>query len=185
VFVEVLDIVAGSYRTYEEWKLEVVKMGLVVIIVLTVPMRNGNLFQSDSSQPYNLSSYRTYEEWKLNSIDKPNIPPNSSYRTYEEWKLSFFYKSFKMFFFRSYRTYEEWKQFLNKIFAGDQDCSYRTYEEWKLFTRLSTAKVTFSSYRTYEEWKRSSVGSPYSLTDSSYRTYEEWKLLSNHFKTVQ
>jgi len=54
----------GSYRTYEEWKLEVVKMGLVVIIC----------------------SYRTYEEWKPVDFNKSSAWFHCSYRTYEEWK---------------------------------------------------------------------------------------------------
>jgi len=56
----------SSYRTYEEWKREVFKMGVVVIV----------------------RSYRTYEEWKLVEVNEENMEKMSSYRTYEEWKLA-------------------------------------------------------------------------------------------------
>jgi len=35
----------GSYRTYEEWKLTIVFPVHISILVLTVPMRNGNEFR--------------------------------------------------------------------------------------------------------------------------------------------
>ena len=75
-----------SYRTYEEWKpfyaarkiawikflpyLWGMETRIIHIfriantIVLTVPMRNGNLEEEKVNTAALLSSYRTYEEWK-------------------------------------------------------------------------------------------------------------------------
>jgi len=56
------------------------------MIVLTVPMRNGNFVKYGNSSS-ELGSYRTYEEWK--HISNHRYPDNfyvGSYRTYEEWK---------------------------------------------------------------------------------------------------
>jgi len=36
----------SSYRTYEEWKPDMVNMGQNLDYVLTVPMRNGNLWKA-------------------------------------------------------------------------------------------------------------------------------------------
>jgi len=58
------DLGVGSYRTYEEWKLN-----------------NGIPVQSPR-----ISSYRTYEEWKHPFFTSYNLSNISSYRTYEEWK---------------------------------------------------------------------------------------------------
>ena len=43
---QIRKLILGSYRTYEEWKQ--IKDGYVYVIegkVLTVPMRNGNVYQ--------------------------------------------------------------------------------------------------------------------------------------------
>jgi len=56
--------VDSSYRTYEEWKLDL--------------LSNGTFSAS--------SSYRTYEEWKHKIDNIDNVGSYSSYRTYEEWK---------------------------------------------------------------------------------------------------
>jgi len=62
----------SSYRTYEEWKLEMpISLPTYVVPVLTVPMRNGNLkysFSGGGKTP--MRSYRTYEEWKLQQVQK-------------------------------------------------------------------------------------------------------------------
>ena len=57
-------LIAGSYRTYEEWK----PLTTVVIGLSTA------------------SSYRTYEEWKHQWAEGERLTKISSYRTYEEWK---------------------------------------------------------------------------------------------------
>jgi len=58
--------VIGSYRTYEEWKLQ-----------------SGQL-----ETALQLCSYRTYEEWKLSVFfTLLRLDNEGSYRTYEEWKL--------------------------------------------------------------------------------------------------
>jgi len=53
-----------SYRTYEEWKLTTLSVDNSVLIVLTVPMRNGNDFAKTVNGKTLSCSYRTYEEWK-------------------------------------------------------------------------------------------------------------------------
>ena len=54
-----------SYRTYEEWKLNPTSIPPVCsLIVLTVPMRNGNPMRQNHFLMLSYSSYRTYEEWK-------------------------------------------------------------------------------------------------------------------------
>jgi len=77
----------SSYRTYEEWKRRYTIVYLLFYLVLTVPMRNGNIDQvvaqlidwnvltvpmRNGNSPISLvlllfqsGSYRTYEEWKL------------------------------------------------------------------------------------------------------------------------
>ena len=58
---------AGSYPTYEEWKLN---------------LRNLSFIKT-------YCSYPTYEEWKLlHPSNPPKFCPKRSYPTYEEWKQS-------------------------------------------------------------------------------------------------
>ena len=57
------------------------------LIVLTVPMRNGNIKQYRGELEQSVGSYRTYEEWKHGGGSVPIAVRSSSYRTYEEWKL--------------------------------------------------------------------------------------------------
>jgi len=40
-----LSLTVRSYRTYEEWKLKIIKEEGISATVLTVPMRNGNVVQ--------------------------------------------------------------------------------------------------------------------------------------------
>ncbi len=150
----VVQAVNGSYRTYEEWKLSLSSVSvLTCLMVLTVPMRNGN-----DGVIYGVTvvegSYRTYEEWKQcnNCVNKCH--KFSSYRTYEEWKLTFHF-------------------FFDNIFL----CSYRTYEEWKLIywpkkhgrcRRVLTVPMRNGNLAAYRR--------AITQGDSSYRTYEEWKL---------
>jgi len=54
--------------------------------VLTVPMRNGNNAILSIVWSMGGGSYRTYEEWKLDKEKMRIRKFSSSYRTYEEWK---------------------------------------------------------------------------------------------------
>ncbi len=54
----------SSYRTYEEWKLQL----------------------PQHSPEHDNRSYRTYEEWKLAYSITVDDQLSGSYRTYEEWK---------------------------------------------------------------------------------------------------
>ena len=62
-----------------------------VILVLILPMRNGNSI-SFLSNPVISSSYPTYEEWKLPSAEDFGHESIGSYPTYEEWKPRFLNK---------------------------------------------------------------------------------------------
>ena len=79
--------VLSSYPTYEEWKLLHQQVHLHrILLVLILPMRNGNSVSSAYSNTEVYSSYPTYEEWKLLfNMYMPNIT-HCSYPTYEEWK---------------------------------------------------------------------------------------------------
>ena len=58
-------LVVSSYRTYEEWKRPThATYCFINIIVLTVPMRNGNKDRNAEHNELQQCSYRTYEEWK-------------------------------------------------------------------------------------------------------------------------
>ncbi len=78
----------GSYRTYEEWKLDRISSILLL----------------------KKSSYRTYEEWKHPEGRRYPYKKYGSYRTYEEWKQGDFCGTQTSEDNSSYRTYEEWKQ---------------------------------------------------------------------------
>jgi len=101
-----------------------------LIIVLTVPMRNGNIFKPIVLPPSVL--VLTVPMRNGNSVADIIISLllNGSYRTYEEWK-------------RDWVSQED----------VDAFCSYRTYEEWKLLDDTRSSTWNLSSYRTYEEWK--------------------------------
>jgi len=81
------------------------------IVVLTVPMRNGNISLSNIWYPSTSCSYRTYEEWKLCSCIRSHRGNECSYRTYEEWKHQIDKHNAEILE-GSYRTYEEWKHYL-------------------------------------------------------------------------
>ncbi len=123
------------------------------ILVLTVPMRNGNTKESREAREGHKSSYRTYEEWKLPSIVQKAFRLHSSYRTYEEWKLPIRLKQ-------------------NSPRKG----SYRTYEEWKHEYGLSD-EVVLEMVLTVPMRNGNSSHRPISHVwpRRSYRTYEEWK----------
>jgi len=104
---------------------------MLVLFVLTVPMRNGNLVVVAQERLLMQSSYRTYEEWKLTLTMKDDNVLNK-FLPYL-WGMETLLRRFKMVIeMSSYRTYEEWKLlsiiFMKHIYI----CSYRTYEEWKL-----------------------------------------------------
>jgi len=110
-------------------------------IVLTVPMRNGNLIQYLFLVLHTSGSYRTYEEWKLTNEKSFTIRIYSSYRTYEEWKP--FCTSAILIRLLEFLPYL-WG--METTEDGLKSCqssgSYRTYEEWKLmYLRKSVHKA--------------------------------------------
>jgi len=70
----------------------------IIMAVLTVPMRNGNIPKFQASPWYRLSSYRTYEEWKPGKPGAGKTLSAGSYRTYEEWKLDWKNWDFTFFY---------------------------------------------------------------------------------------
>jgi len=68
----------------ETWMIS--KVSYYFMIVLTVPMRNGNFHDTKYRITDYQSSYRTYEEWKQDGYVYVIEGKNCSYRTYEEWK---------------------------------------------------------------------------------------------------
>jgi len=78
------------------------------VIVLILPMRNGNSNNLSCTTSSFSGSYPTYEEWKLIIPPHKYLSTLSSYPTYEEWKL-FNGSIFHNFILSSYPTYEEWK----------------------------------------------------------------------------
>ena len=57
-----------------------------ILPVLILPMRNGNTLLSLCKNQLKNRSYPTYEEWKQISYSKIRFSIYSSYPTYEEWK---------------------------------------------------------------------------------------------------
>ena len=101
-------------------------------LVLTVPMRNGNLGKQYMLKAPSLSSYRTYEEWKQYVPNRFRMSWNGSYRTYEEWKPV--------------------SQVSTTSFSYVLTVPMRN-GNWTWQSRAVSLQT--SSYRTYEEWKRS------------------------------
>jgi len=85
--------IIGSYPTYEEWKHTSYNVYKLLICVLILPMRNGNMFCNDGIFVFvvlilpmrngnasnnfilcsssRLGSYPTYEEWKPDTFEVP------------------------------------------------------------------------------------------------------------------
>ena len=65
LFVICFKVYFSSYPTYEEWKLLLRSDKMEKIIVLILPMRNGNIPTVKINMVTNIfCSYPTYEEWK-------------------------------------------------------------------------------------------------------------------------
>jgi len=77
-----------SYPTYEEWKQKGRLLSLYQIVVLILPMRNGNSTVAILIRLFIKCSYPTYEEWKPFSATLIVSIHSGSYPTYEEWKPS-------------------------------------------------------------------------------------------------
>jgi len=166
------------------------------VIVLILPMRNGNSNNLSCTTSSFSGSYPTYEEWKLIIPPHKYLSTLSSYPTYEEWKL-FNGSIFHNFILSSYPTYEEWKQFfyyfvvilfflfLSYLWGMETINMYKTIDaRYKFLSYLWGMETTknfrrrltrLSSYPTYEEWKHLWYCFRKILILSSYPTYEEWK----------
>ena len=188
-----------SYRTYEEWKLNVIPIASKELYVLTVPMRNGN-WDRVKSDVVGFVEFLPYL-WGMETSKSTHKPPGKLLFLPYLWGMeTILLEHFKRFdFLCSYRTYEEWKRWMARRTYSRNGSSYRTYEEWKLWRDrcsppsfkcaflpyLWGMETSFSSfcsdsigcsYRTYEEWKRSITNIMDGIQYCSYRTYEEWKL---------
>ena len=148
-----VDIVR-SYRTYEEWKLFNPSFFVFPVLVLTVPMRNGNNHQVGVLDHISYRSYRTYEEWKpyWDTVLPQQV-------------------------IRSYRTYEEWKRCEN---TGERWNNYRFLPYlWGMETSITETFISCAICVLTVPMRNGNSVTPFPLSKdllSSYRTYEEWKL---------
>ena len=81
-----------------------------MVILLILPIRNGNSCNLVTPDSLPSSFYPTYKEWKLAKYSDLSWLISAFYPTYEEWKLcfaAFFYNIHRKTF---YPTYEEWKR---------------------------------------------------------------------------
>ena len=169
-----IPVYSSSYRTYEEWKHNDYKNILWTRLVLTVPMRNGNIplifIFNNSSEflPY-LWGMETRESpsGKRKGLEVLTVPMRNG-NALCQGPLATLYRVLTVpmrngnllvlrfslrFSLRSYRTYEEWKpSLITSILCGGFR-SYRTYEEWKQSFFIYFIIYIIGSYRTYEEWK--------------------------------
>jgi len=153
VINSIVNVIKGSYRTYEEWKLVSSSvLPLSSAFVLTVPMRNGNQTMHDILQkvgeflPYLWGMETRYLCHRIAFSNYVlTVPMRNGNRGRNLCKV--------LTFLSSYRTYEEWKP-LDTISSGRwNEGSYRTYEEWKPIYVKDADNGVVGSYRTYEEWK--------------------------------
>ncbi len=131
----------GSYRTYEEWKLlHFLKRCIHAVLVLTVPMRNGNplpMLSIEEAEVVLTVPMRNGNHNRCPCYIRCSI---GSYRTYEEWKHIFSHPSIlATFSFLPYLWGMETMVFLQC--SQSEQRSYRTYEEWKLGAVLRTLKA--------------------------------------------
>ena len=116
-----------SYPTYEEWKHSKVRSNLdISVIVLILPMRNGNLEKLNIHQHY------------FHVLILPMRNGNSHLSAYWHWQTS-----------RSYPTYEEWKPWFGKCSRSGGFCVLilpMRNGNFSNFPRSSTSKTLFLSY---------------------------------------
>ena len=127
---------AGSYPTYEEWKLF--------------------QYHSFSSTSSWFLSYLWGMETSFPCISVKHLSRFLSYLWgMETWMSD---KNLDLSCIGSYPTYEEWKPKVFGCVRFIYNGSYPTYEEWKHFRAICiTSFLLFGSYPTYEEWKLSCV----------------------------
>ena len=157
-----------------------------LILVLILPMRNGNLALNWFLKVILMSSYPTYEEWKLLFSNNCDIVSNMflSYLWGMETNIYIKTRVGLDIPFLSYLWGMETS--INSTYKPLRSISsYPTYEEWKLYQSWLLADNDKSSYPTYEEWKHCENSFRTAWTISSYPTYEEWKLLISFIKPFQ
>jgi len=76
----------GSYRTYEEWKQYLYIFNLIPLVVLTVPMRNGNIVFLLSTESSFIVLTVPMRNGNASIFFFADCTAVGSYRTYEEWK---------------------------------------------------------------------------------------------------
>ena len=140
----------GSYPTYEEWKLSPAVIFTSGVLVLILPMRNGNFYINFFSLYAFYCSYPTYEEWKLPYI---GVYTSNLYKIVLILPMrngnKFIPEGTKQKNQSSYPTYEEWKQVREYCCPiRGRNSSYPTYEEWKHCTDIRICAKTnkFLSY---------------------------------------
>jgi len=148
------------------------------VVVLTVPMRNGNIAGFGPCGSYCIFGFLPYL-WGMETTKKTTILAHiwlCSYRTYEEWKRGGVTGA-QAISVCSYRTYEEWKQLLSTfVQLGLKVVLTVPMRNGNRYEKSIGETVINGSYRTYEEWKQYNTNCNISNFKCSYRTYEEWKL---------
>mgnify|MGYP006874529897 CR=1 FL=1 len=176
---------------------------LTILVVLILPMRNGNPTIFYSFDSTTSRSYPTYEEWKPHfCFWYSRCSTYRSYPTYEEWKLPKTSFSF-LKECSSYPTYEEWKHHsLYDILSNTTGFLSYLWGMETIFNFFFCNSFKYRSYPTYEEWKPNFSSPSFviisvlflsylwgmettygiflhlTLAQGSYPTYEEWKHLS-------
>ena len=153
---KLMKLCLSSYRTYEEWKLPSNNMFGMKDLVLTVPMRNGNLL----------------ELWKMLEIGFVLTVPMRNGNSF----LTSSFKSFFKVLTVPMRNGNFWwcvfiLSWLSVLTVPMRNGNFLPAE--------ILSAMFFRSYRTYEEWKLSVFALPSPREFRSYRTYEEWKLVSH------
>jgi len=153
VKLETLETLLGSYRTYEEWKRRCQWEYYKHLIVLTVPMRNGNLKKNSPANtgailvltvPMRNGNLHTWIllGWSMVVLTVPMRNGNRVKTACTECFLKFLPYLWGM------ETWLEWwytclcfwflpylwgmETILRNVIFTEETRSYRTYEEWKL-----------------------------------------------------
>ena len=126
---------------------------MLVLFVLTVPMRNGNKMSKNQGTPWTHSVLTVpMRNGNLNLADhtwteKGFLPYLWGMETFVFWGLFCFFKAFLPYLWGMETPT------IPLICLVPLQRSYRTYEEWKLINTATGRILRQGSYRTYEEWK--------------------------------
>ncbi len=164
-----------SYRTYEEWKLDLCQELCVTrFLVLTVPMRNGNF--GFSGEPGGCNLVLTVPMRNGNLFIFSGAGRRDLFLPYLWGMETPPLLLLSSPCFGSYRTYEEWKQggkitWWERIYVLTVPMRNGNFNK---ISKVTICKGTFLPYL----WGMETRPVPRTVCNSfpcSYRTYEEWK----------